>query len=82
MPNRPSVLVFSRKGYIKRMPADLFATQVRGPFSFIFLDFMHGRSCSYSITLPGTAHQSHVACGCASIYLFREARYWHGKRAT
>jgi len=28
VPNRPSVLVFSRKGYIKRMPADLFATQV------------------------------------------------------
>ena len=28
VPNRPSVLVFSRKGYVKRMPADLFATQV------------------------------------------------------
>ena len=27
VPNRPSVLVFSRKGYVKRMPADLFATQ-------------------------------------------------------
>ena len=28
VPNRPSVLVFSLKGYVKRMPADLFATQV------------------------------------------------------
>lgn len=28
VPNRASLLVFSRKGYIKRMPADLFAAQV------------------------------------------------------
>ncbi|BDA50481.1 DNA gyrase subunit A [Coccomyxa sp. Obi] len=30
IPNRPSLLVFSRKGYIKRMPTDLFSVQRRG----------------------------------------------------
>ncbi len=30
IPNRPSLLVFSRKGYIKRMPTDLFSVQA-GP---------------------------------------------------
>ena len=29
IPNRASLLVFSRRGYIKRMPADLFAAQAR-----------------------------------------------------
>ena len=29
IPNRASLLVFSRRGYIKRMPADLFAVQAR-----------------------------------------------------
>lgn len=28
IPNRASLLVFSRRGFIKRMPADLFAAQV------------------------------------------------------
>ena len=30
IPNRASLLVFSRRGFIKRMPADLFAAQVFG----------------------------------------------------
>ncbi|KAK9917213.1 hypothetical protein WJX75_001927 [Coccomyxa subellipsoidea] len=30
IPNRASLLVFSRKGYIKRMPTDLFSVQGRG----------------------------------------------------
>lgn len=31
IPNRASLLVFSRKGYIKRMPTDLFSVQVGLP---------------------------------------------------
>lgn len=31
IPNRASLLVFSRKGYIKRMPTDLFSVQVCMP---------------------------------------------------
>ncbi len=61
MPNRPSVLVFSRKGYIKRMPADLFATQVRRSSSHQSLGCMHSRSCLLGITLLKTAHQGHIA---------------------
>ncbi len=31
IPNRASLLVFSRRGYIKRMPTDLFSVQVHLP---------------------------------------------------
>lgn len=30
IPNSQSLVVFSRKGYIKRIPADTFAVQLRG----------------------------------------------------
>lgn len=30
IPNNPSLVVYSRKGYIKRIPADTFAVQHRG----------------------------------------------------
>jgi hypothetical protein len=33
IPNRESLLVFSRRGYIKRMQTDLFAAQVPGLLS-------------------------------------------------
>ena len=47
VPNRPSVLVFSRKGYVKRMPADLFATQVNAH-----------EGCSDTTELPDVIHPS------------------------
>ena len=33
IPNRESLLVYSRRGYIKRMQTDLFAAQACGPFT-------------------------------------------------
>ena len=51
MPNRPSVLVFSRKGYIKRMPADLFATQVRESLNSTTLALMPNKNSPHAISL-------------------------------
>ena len=56
MPNRPSVLVFSRKGYIKRMPADLFATQVCALLSSTSRPSSYSRSPLCNTLQPVTVH--------------------------
>ena len=53
IPNHASLLVFSRRGYIKRMPADLFAAQVPG-LSVRFCRSSGVSSCRQSV---GVSHQ-------------------------